>query len=1273
MRRMKGKGKIGMIMAVVVSAVLVAFIPNAVASVTDLTITPNTSVAGKVVAYNITLNATPAWQTLNITIPAGFEAVAPTTSDQLLAKGDVYCSDGSWCGNITIKSSSIYDPSEWVDIVAYNKSKAKEELSIKVNYSPGASIGFKAFNAGINLTLPTETKNGSLNISLPSGKQLRNVTVSLGAFVRNPTKAGLYNFTTVADGLPGDFEIVSIPTKVEINPKQGPAGSWVFINGSYFTSNSYVEIRFAGNYWTASATDANGNFSTSKEIPEKPAGTYAVNVTDLEGGKAGTIFKVTEPSVVISPERGPTGANITVNITGFVNGSSLTIQYWNGTTWKDIKTLTYAGPDNVTNVTIPEDITTTTVDTNEVNIRVIGEEGAVLPDKQPKPEAYALYTVVSPKIELEPDRGPPGVTINVTLYSFTPNTNGIIHLKNETIDDPIGGFTTNETGYAVVSVEIPEELAEGMYNITAIDATGLSATAVFNATPTPELTITPNTGPVDVTVTLKATGFYPNKNISILYLNESGEWNLSYSDTTGAGGDHTNDTWRVPKDINVSISPNIQINQTFGNTTAVAYATYNVTPTIEITPINGTVGTEVTVSGKAFGNVTVYFDGIVVNETSKHASGRNDWTGYSRKFEVPATPSGNYTVKVVDEKGLENTTTFTVLTNITLNVTSGNVGDVVAVNGTAFASEKTVEILFNGTKVAEATTDANGTFSMATFVVPHIPNGTYNVTAIDTTGRNATKTFRVLTNLTVSPEKAKVYENVTLFGTAYGANENVTIELRNATSAVKTWVVKADENGTFEKTVTIPLEIASGAYTFRATGNTTGFSDDASLEVLLTLFIKAYREKASVGLIEVNGSWPDCKVCFKVTQNGYTIPTKALIYIDDSAMTYSNETTGFFNVTLGSEWIGMHEIKAKNHTFTPPLESNIINFTVSEPELKLTANDTTVNPQDTVLFTLEDQYGYPIEGASLYEGVTNLSALLGIYTNEWGNITRQYFDTGVYEMYVKWTWKGAVKESNHINVTVKEKSVRIESEKETVRVNESVKFKLYDEWNETVNITNISVTPGTSGVNWTIDQPNATVTFLKEGSYTVNATDERGLWDTATINVSIVLGNFSVSITPSDITVNKSETVLVDVRDADTGEPVEGATVNLSGCGVEMSNETNASGIAAFEVKATSTGNITVTVSKTGYKTWMKEEGIVVKPGVPGVVSFPNCTNPPTDPDDDGLYEDINGNGRKDYDDLVEFFNYLGWVEKNEPVECFDFNGNSRIDFNDIVELYEEL
>jgi len=108
--------------------------------------------------------------------------------------------------------------------------------------------------------------------------------------------------------------------------------------------------------------------------------------------------------------------------------------------------------------------------------------------------------------------------------------------------------------------------------------------------------------------------------------------------------------------------------------------------------------------------------------------------------------------------------------------------------------------------------------------------------------------------------------------------------------------------------------------------------------------------------------------------------------------------------------------------------------------------------------------------------------------------------------------------------------------------------------------------------------------------------------------IPVAARNFSVNIIPPSITVNESTLVTVNVTDADTGAPVEGATVNLSGCGVEMSNTTNASGIATFEVSATSTGNITVTVSKTGYNTWTKEDGIVV---IKPIMITVNITTPP--------------------------------------------------------------
>jgi PKD repeat protein len=72
-------------------------------------------------------------------------------------------------------------------------------------------------------------------------------------------------------------------------------------------------------------------------------------------------------------------------------------------------------------------------------------------------------------------------------------------------------------------------------------------------------------------------------------------------------------------------------------------------------------------------------------------------------------------------------------------------------------------------------------------------------------------------------------------------------------------------------------------------------------------------------------------------------------------------------------------------------------------------------------------------------------------------------------------------------------------------------------------------------------------------------------------------------------------------------------------------------------------------------------------------VPFPGKTDPPTDPDGDGIIEDMNGNGFKDFNDVVLFFKQMEWVQANEPVSRFDFNGNGYIDFNDIVRLFREL
>ncbi len=106
----------------------------------------------------------------------------------------------------------------------------------------------------------------------------------------------------------------------------------------------------------------------------------------------------------------------------------------------------------------------------------------------------------------------------------------------------------------------------------------------------------------------------------------------------------------------------------------------------------------------------------------------------------------------------------------------------------------------------------------------------------------------------------------------------------------------------------------------------------------------------------------------------------------------------------------------------------------------------------------------------------------------------------------------------------------------------------------------------------------------------------------------------------------------------------------------------------------TSAGTYTVSltvVSASGLDTETKADYITVTD--PAVLPLPGYESPPTDPDGDGLYEDLNGNGRLDFADVVAYFAHMEWIGENEPVDCFDYNGNGRIDFNDIVVLFEEV
>ena len=116
----------------------------------------------------------------------------------------------------------------------------------------------------------------------------------------------------------------------------------------------------------------------------------------------------------------------------------------------------------------------------------------------------------------------------------------------------------------------------------------------------------------------------------------------------------------------------------------------------------------------------------------------------------------------------------------------------------------------------------------------------------------------------------------------------------------------------------------------------------------------------------------------------------------------------------------------------------------------------------------------------------------------------------------------------------------------------------------------------------------------------------------------------------------------------------------------------------AFAVRQTSDGGYVVTGATEsndgdvrGFH-W-KQDIWVVRLNTDPPSQVPGGSGVPRDLDHDAKYEDVNGNGRKDFADVVLYFNQMTWIPANEPVSAFDYNGNTRIDFADVVWLFNNL
>lgn len=205
----------------------------------------------------------------------------------------------------------------------------------------------------------------------------------------------------------------------------------------------------------------------------------------------------------------------------------------------------------------------------------------------------------------------------------------------------------------------------------------------------------------------------------------------------------------------------------------------------------------------------------------------------------------------------------------------------------------------------------------------------------------------------------------------------------------------------------------------------------------------------------------------------------------------------------------------------------------------------------------------------------------------------------------------------------------------------------------TVSVADTSTSPGTS------TSANVTVDSLPNGLQTYNVTVSL---DNGT--VGNITGTSANAISGRAFQVVNQSQNSVTFRASDLAGQVQSGASNIN--------------LATVDIAATTEGSsgISVTVNSL-----TNDNGNAVGPAVnngqvtvqqtpfQGSVPGAGGQSPPADPNGDGLFEDVDGDGTADFDDAVALSFVSSGQLTTDQIDALDFDGDGDVDFNDAVNL----
>jgi hypothetical protein len=283
--------------------------------------------------------------------------------------------------------------------------------------------------------------------------------------------------------------------------------------------------------------------------------------------------------------------------------------------------------------------------------------------------------------------------------------------------------------------------------------------------------------------------YYDGKIIATGRTDSSGDFTITFTVPEGCSG-----PYEVEADVNTTV-----------------HTYFTVKPGLTVSPAKGPVGTTVTVKGQGFAKneenieLLYYLNGNY--ETVDRRLTANSKGSWETSFPIPSSTNGEHKL---DAQGAVSRlyevkdVLFRVTAEISIDKSSGILGDTITVTGSRFATyEKNIKILFDGQAVVtDIKANAQGYWE-ASFDVPGMPAGNYSVTA---EGEQTEKedlselSFEIKPEIELSVPEGCVGMDLTVTGRGFAANTDVDIMYDSSQVAT----AETNDQGNFEVTFTVP-------------------------------------------------------------------------------------------------------------------------------------------------------------------------------------------------------------------------------------------------------------------------------------------------------------------------------------------------------------------------------------------------------------------------------------------------------------------------------------